>query len=169
MSAIARLSQLRSLGRCRCAAKRIIGHSRGMDRSGAEGGALRAEHPSGRHDHDHDPHGHGHGHGHEHGHEHRAGLVDRIVHVVQPHSHEAADKIDTAMQASAAGMRALWISLTILVATAAIQAGWVVISGPVAPLGQTLHNAADALTAVPLTVAFLAGRRAPTRRHTYGY
>jgi len=39
----------------------------------------------------------------------------------------------------------------------------------VALLGDTLHNAADALTAVPLGIAFVAGRRAPTRRYTYGY
>jgi cation diffusion facilitator family transporter len=91
------------------------------------------------------------------------------MHVVRPHSHEAADKIDTAMEASAAGMRALWISLVILVATAAVQAVVVGISGSVALLGDTLHNAADALTAVPLAVAFLAGRRVPTRRYTYGY
>jgi cation diffusion facilitator family transporter len=106
---------------------------------------------------------------HEHRHEHRAGLADRLVHVIRPHSHEAADKIDTAMQASAAGMRALWLSLTILVVTAAIQAVVAGISGSVALLGDTLHNAADALTAVPLAVAFLASRRAPTRRYTYGY
>lgn len=36
-------------------------------------------------------------------------------------------------------------------------------------LGDTLHNAADALTAVPLGVAFVAGRRPPTRRYTYGF
>jgi cation diffusion facilitator family transporter len=134
-----------------------------MDKSGAKGSASRAEHPSSEHGHDHPPHGHGHGHGH------RAGLADRIVHVVRPHSHEPADKIDTAMEASAAGMRALWISLAILVATAAIQAVVAGVSGSVALLGDTLHNAADALTAVPLAVAFLAGRRAPTRRYTYGY
>jgi cation diffusion facilitator family transporter len=39
----------------------------------------------------------------------------------------------------------------------------------VALLGDTLHNAADALTAVPLGVAFLIGRRPPNRRYTYGY
>lgn len=111
----------------------------------------------------------GHAHGMEHGHGHPPGQADRFVHVLRPHSHEAADKIDTAMQASASGMRALWISLTILVATATIQAVVVGVSGSVALLGDTLHNAADALTAVPLGVAFLAGRRAPTRRYTYGY
>jgi len=45
----------------------------------------------------------------------------------------------------------------------------VVLSGSVALLGDTLHNVADALTAVPLGVAFLLGRRAPTRRYTYGF
>jgi cation diffusion facilitator family transporter len=45
----------------------------------------------------------------------------------------------------------------------------VVWSGSVALLGDTLHNFADALTAVPLGIAFLLGRRAATRRYTYGY
>jgi cation diffusion facilitator family transporter len=42
-------------------------------------------------------------------------------------------------------------------------------SGSVALLGDTLHNVADALTAVPLGIAFLLGRRAANRRYTYGY
>ena len=96
-------------------------------------------------------------------------MMIRIRHALRPHSHEAADKVDAAMQASAEGMRALWISLSILGATALIQAGVVAISGSVALLGDTLHNAADALTAVPLGVAFIAGRRPSTRRYTYGY
>jgi cation diffusion facilitator family transporter len=50
-----------------------------------------------------------------------------------------------------------------------MQAAVVVLSGSVALLGDTLHNVADALTAVPLAVAFLLGRRAATRRYTYGY
>lgn len=73
------------------------------------------------------------------------------------------------MEASTAGMRALWISLGVLGLTAAIQAAVTVASGSVALLGDTLHNAADALTAVPLGVAFIVGRRPPTRRYTYGY
>jgi divalent metal cation (Fe/Co/Zn/Cd) transporter len=36
-------------------------------------------------------------------------------------------------------------------------------------LGDALHNAADTLTAVLLGVAFVAGRRPPTRRYTCGY
>jgi cation diffusion facilitator family transporter len=73
------------------------------------------------------------------------------------------------MEASAEGMRALWISLGVLGATALLQAVVVAVSGSVALLGDTLHNAADALTVVPLGIAFLVGRRPPTRRYTYGY
>jgi cation diffusion facilitator family transporter len=113
----------------------------------------------------------GHAHGHEHGHSHAsgAGLIGRLRHVLRPHSHEAADKVDAAMEASAEGIRALWISLAVLGATALAQAGVVAISGSVALLGDTLHNAADALTAVPLGIAFVVSRRPPTRRYTYGY
>jgi cation diffusion facilitator family transporter len=70
---------------------------------------------------------------------------------------------------SAVGLRALWISLAVLAATAAGQAVIAVLSGSVALLGDTLHNVADALTAVPLGVAFLIGRRAANRRYPYGY
>ncbi|HEY5832422.1 cation diffusion facilitator family transporter [Streptomyces sp.] len=130
----------------------------------------------GHHGHsDHDGHGHDHGHDHGHGHDHPHGgsaLVrwkHRIAHVVKPHSHEAADKVDSAMESSAEGMRALWISLAILGTTAVFQAVVVVWSGSVALLGDTIHNAADALTALPLGVAFVLGRRAANRRFTYGY
>ncbi len=73
------------------------------------------------------------------------------------------------MEASAEGMRALWISLAALGGTALLQAVVVAVSGSVALLGDTLHNAADALTAVPLGIAFLVGRRPANRRYTYGY
>lgn len=105
-------------------------------------------------------HGHGHGHG---------GWRHRMAHLLTPHSHESAAKLDPALESSARGMRALWISLTVLGATALAQAAVVAVSGSVALLGDTVHNAADALTAVPLGVAFVLGRRAATRRFTYGY
>jgi Co/Zn/Cd efflux system component len=108
--------------------------------------------------------------GHEHDHEdhdHGAGALPRVLHILRPHSHEAADKVDAALEASAEGMRALWISLGVLGATAVIQAVVVALSGSVALLGDTLHNAADALTAVPLGMAFIVGRRPPNRRYTY--
>lgn len=126
----------------------------------------------GEHGHGHDGgHGHEGGHGHDdgHGHDHRPDVLARLGHLLRPHSHEAADKIDAAMEASAEGMRVLWISLAILGVTAALEAVVVAVSGSVALLGDALHNAADALTAVPLAIAFIAGRRPPTRRYTYGY
>jgi cation diffusion facilitator family transporter len=125
--------------------------------------------------HAHDPgagpsheHGHGHEHGHEHGHS-GSGPATWLRHLLRPHSHQAADQVDEVMEASAEGMRVLWISLGVLGLTAAIQLVVTVLSGSVALLGDTLHNAADALTALPLGVAFVAGRRPPTRRYTYGF
>lgn len=96
-------------------------------------------------------------------------MLARARHVLRPHSHGAADKVDAAMEASAEGIRALWISLAVLGLTTVLQAIVVAVSGSVALLGDTLHNAADALTAVPLAVAFVIGRRPPTRRYTYGF
>ncbi|MCX5054882.1 cation diffusion facilitator family transporter [Streptomyces sp. NBC_00474] len=97
------------------------------------------------------------------------GLRHRLGHLLTPHSHESADKLDAALESSARGMRALWVSLTVLGVTALVQAAVVAVSGSVALLGDTVHNAADALTAVPLGIAFVLGRRAATRRFTYGY
>ncbi|MER5528700.1 cation diffusion facilitator family transporter [Streptomyces sp. NPDC002677] len=120
------------------------------------------------HAHAHGPHGER-GHGHSHSHPSPGGLRHRLGHLLTPHSHETADKLDSALEASARGMRALWVSLAVLGVTALVQAVVVVLSGSVALLGDTVHNAADALTAVPLGIAFVLGRRAANRRFTYGY
>jgi cation diffusion facilitator family transporter len=115
-------------------------------------------------------HGHaGHVHAGEHGGASGPGLSDRVGHALRRHSHDAADTVDAAMEASAEGIRALWVSLAVLGGTAVLQAAVVAVSGSVALLGDTLHNAADALTAVPLGIAFVVGRRPPNRRYTYGY
>jgi cation diffusion facilitator family transporter len=66
-------------------------------------------------------------------------------------------------------MKALKISLGGLAITAVIQVAIVAVSGSVALLADTIHNFADALTAVPLAVAFWLSRRPATRRYTYGY
>jgi cation diffusion facilitator family transporter len=111
------------------------------------------------------------GHGHRHGHDHQPerGLAAWLRRLLRPHSHDPAGQVDAVMEASAQGIRTLWISLAVLGVTALIQAAVVAVSGSVALLGDALHNAADALTAVPLGVAFVVGRRPPTRRYTYGY
>ncbi|MFE9452961.1 cation diffusion facilitator family transporter [Streptomyces sp. NPDC006739] len=131
-----------------------------------------------RHPHQEHEHSHGHRHapesGHAHSHQHPAPglsrrLAHRLAHALTPHSHETADKLDPALEASARGLRALWVSLAVLGVTAVAQGTVVAVSGSVALLGDTVHNAADALTAVPLGIAFVLGRRAATRRFTYGY
>src|SRR5215211_4341871 len=66
-------------------------------------------------------------------------------------------------------MWALKISLVGLLATAIFQVFIVVISGSVALLADTIHNFSDALTAIPLGLAFWLSRRARNRRYTYGY
>ncbi|MHC3452668.1 cation diffusion facilitator family transporter [Streptomyces prasinus] len=142
---------------------------------------------SDRHEHEHEhgqeqEPGHRHGHGHERPrgrpHEHpgtsprrhdRLPLGHRLRHLLSPHSHGTADRLDSALESSARGLRALWVSLAVLGATALAQAVVVAVSGSVALLGDTVHNTADALTAVPLGIAFVLGRRAATRRFTYGY
>jgi cation diffusion facilitator family transporter len=115
------------------------------------------------HEHEHDDHDHGHEHRHDHG------VLGSIRALFAAHSHDAKDSLDQALEGSRDGIRAVAISLAILLVTAGIQALVVVASGSVALLGDTLHNAADALTAVPLWLAFRLGRRAPTARFTYGF
>src|SRR5215212_8354587 len=133
---------------------------------------------SGEHDHAEDQHHRfnrgrshavGHDGAHEHGHVHPTGVKGFVYRLLVPHTHDAHDSIDDALEASVAGIRAVKISLLVLGVTAALQIIVVIISGSVALLADTIHNFADALTAVPLWIAFVLGRRPPTRRYTYGY
>jgi len=114
-------------------------------------------------------HEHPHDHPHDHGHEHKSGPWASLTHAFRPHSHDAADSIDSALESSARGIRAVKISLVLLGITAAAQLVIVYFSGSVALLADTIHNFSDALTAVPLWIAFVLGRRAATKRYTYGY
>jgi cation diffusion facilitator family transporter len=92
--------------------------------------------PTRAHPHDDDPlhHDHAHGHG-AHGHSH--GLVDPSI------------------TRSRDGLRIVGISLGLLGVTAAIQAVIYIATGSIALLADLIHNAGDALTAIPLGIAFL--------------
>ena len=57
---------------------------------------------------------------------------------------------------SRAGVRAVSVSLGVLALTAALQALVFARSGSVALLADLIHNGGDALTAIPLGIAFLA-------------
>ncbi len=89
--------------------------------------------------------------------------------VFAPHSHDASDSIDDALESSVAGIRAVKISLLVLGVTTVAQLVIVLLSGSVALLADTIHNFSDALTAVPLWIAFALGTKAATRRYTYGF
>ena len=109
------------------------------------------EHPPGQshdgpsaHNHPHEQHQthdhrdeHGRSHEHAHGHDHSHGLIDRSI----VRSHE--------------GVKAVAISLGVLGVVAAAQLVILVASGSVALLADLIHNAGDALTAIPLGIAFL--------------
>ena len=84
-----------------------------------------------------------------------------MAHTLVPHSHDAADSVDSALESSAIGIRAVKISLVALGITAVAQAAVVVFSGSIALAADTIHNFSDALTAVPLWIAFAlsTGRR----------
>ena len=118
---------------------------------------------------DYHDHGDGPDHPQDHDHAHGRGPVAWLREVVVPHGHDASDRVHSALEASREGMRCLGWSFAALTLTAVLQAVVVVLSGSVALLGDTLHNFADALTAVPLAIAFTLGRRAATRRYTYGF
>lgn len=92
-----------------------------------------------------------------------------IKEIFAPHSHDAADSVDDTLESTAAGIRTVKISLLVLGLTALIQIVIVVMSGSVSLAADTIHNFADALTAVPLWIAFALGAKPATRRYTYGF
>jgi cation diffusion facilitator family transporter len=101
-------------------------------------GTTRHSHPHpGPHEH---PSDHGHEHPHddpdEHGHGHSHGLVDESI------------------KRSREGVRTVTITLGILAFTAAVQALVFALSGSLALLADLIHNGGDALTAIPLGIAF---------------
>jgi cation diffusion facilitator family transporter len=105
-----------------------------------EPSSQQLERPGGDHDSGaHHRHGHEHAHqGHGRGaHSHSHGLVDRSI------------------LRSRAGVRAVSLSLGVLGLTALAQAGILVLSGSVALLADLIHHVGDALTAIPLGIAFL--------------
>jgi cation diffusion facilitator family transporter len=155
------------------------GHeSDGHDHDHDHSHAHTDEHSSPHADHDHAPartapphpgvsHGHD-THGHDHDHEHEGGWLASFF---QPHSHDHSDLAgDSVLEGSQKGIRALQLSLIGLGLTAAFQVVIVLISGSVALLADTIHNFGDALTAIPLWVAFWLNQRPHVAKgYTYRY
>ncbi len=101
-------------------------------------GELRHAHPhTGPHEHySHHRHEHPRDHRREHEHGHSHGLVDESI------------------KRSREGVRAVVLALAILTVTAAVQAVVFALSGSLALLADLIHNGGDALTAIPLGIAF---------------
>jgi cation diffusion facilitator family transporter len=97
------------------------------------------------------------------------GLRGRLRGWLRPHSHDSADHIDPAVERSTEGIRVTQITLVVLLGTSAVQLVIALASGSVALLADMIHNVADALTSIPLWIAFVLGRRAANRSYTYGY
>ena len=97
---------------------------------------------SGGHDHDHGNEG---SHGHTHG------------------------VIDPSITTTERGIWAVKWSFVVLAITSALQILVVIATGSVALLADTIHNVADATTAIPLWIAFRLAQRKPTATFTYGY
>lgn len=85
------------------------------------------------------------------------------------HDHDHGSVAVSIQESGSIGIRATKVSLIGLGVTALIQGVIVAFSGSVALLSDTLHNLTDALTAIPLWIAFAWGRRAETRTYTYGF
>ena len=112
---------------------------------------------------------HDHEHDHDARHRHRGGLRGVLSSPFGGHSHDPTETIDHALESSEQGIKAVKISLLTLFVTACLQLAVVLVSGSVALLTDTLHNFADALTSLPLWLAFSLSRRPPNHRYTYGY
>jgi cation diffusion facilitator family transporter len=93
----------------------------------------------------------------------------KVKHIVVPHSHDSNEAIQSAEESSAQGIRAAWIGLAGMGATAILQIFIVAISGSIALLADTLHNVGHAATTIPLIIAFRIGQRAASKRYSYGY
>jgi cation diffusion facilitator family transporter len=114
----------------------------------------------------HEEHHHDH---HDHDHDHGGGRWSRLRHALSPHSHDHTEAIQTADEASREGIRAAWLSLAGMGATAVLQIVIVALSGSIALLADTVHNLGHLATTIPLIIAFRLGRRPPTRRYSYGF
>lgn len=145
------------------------GHGDGRSHDQGEGDGHSHDRKHGHSHHQDHEHGHSHGHGHGANSSRWSGLKHGLSELLGTHSHDPAESIDSALESSTRGIRALVISFSVLMVTAVIQAFIVWITGSVSLIADTIHNFSDALTAVPLFVAFRLGRRVATRRYTYGY
>ncbi|HWY79536.1 MAG TPA: cation diffusion facilitator family transporter [Candidatus Sulfotelmatobacter sp.] len=86
----------------------------------------------------------------------------------QEHEHTHGT-VDPMLFASQKGLKAVMSSSIVLFVGSLFQLAVVILSGSVSLLSDTIHNLGDGATAIPLSIAFLIGRRKPNNSFTYGY
>jgi cation diffusion facilitator family transporter len=85
-------------------------------------------------------------------------------HAHRPHNGHSHAFVEDTITRSSEGVRAVTKSLAVLGGTAAIQVAVFLASGSVALLADLIHNFGDALTAVPLAIAFTLRSKVAERR-----
>jgi len=121
-----------------------------------------------------DSHEHG-AHGHAHPHKEDAQKKDADDHGAHGHDHGGGSHghvhgtIDPSITATDRGLWAVKWSFVGLFITTLIQIVIFYFSGSIALLADAIHNLGDGCTAVPLGIAFILGKRKPSKRFTYGY
>lgn len=88
---------------------------------------------------------------------------------METHKNHEENMYEPSFFTSKKGLRAIIISSLILFFGSLFQLAVVLLSGSISLLSDTIHNFGDAVTALPMTIAFLVGRKKPTSRFTYGY
>src|SRR5258708_21710380 len=139
---------------------------------------------------DEQPHGHDHpnekeppkkdgheheAHGHDHPHKENAHKKDDHEHGAHGHDHSGGahghthGTIDPSIISTQRGLWAIKWSFIGLFITTLLQLAVVYFSNSIALLADTIHNLGDACTAIPLGIAFILGKRKPSKRFTYAY
>lgn len=120
-------------------------------------------------------HSHGDAHEHEHLHKEDAHEHDHSEHSGHGHDHGGGGHghthgtIDPSIASTDRGLWAVKWSFVGLFVTTLIQLSIFYFSGSISLLADAIHNLGDGCTAVPLGIAFILGKRKPSKRFTYGY
>ena len=95
-------------------------------------------------------------------------MDQEIIHTPDEHGHSHGT-IDATLFSTQKGLRAVMTSSIILFVGSLFQLLVVILSGSVSLLSDTIHNLGDAATAIPLSIAFILGKKKPNERFNYGY
>ena len=90
------------------------------------------------------------------------------LHKTDDHGHSHGTN-DANLFSTQKGLGAVMNSSLLLFVGSLFQLFVVILSGSVSLLSDTIHNFGDGATAIPLSIAFLLGKKKPNERFNYGY